>query len=177
MAATGCAATNPDLRAATTTLKLTGYYRPEDLEVDPWALAGGQVKVCGNNTGNEFVDHNWGESICLTDGTLATSLAGTAIPEVQYFVVGTSDIAMTDNIAPQYGSAGRYLIAEDGDVGLNESGKNNDMFLCLPDGADADSLSDGCIKVATLNDRGSVAHPEGPNGRDRSSPMTGRASL
>lgn len=68
---------------------------------------------------------------------------------------------MTDNIAPQYGSAGRYLIAEDGDVGLNESGKNNDMFLCLPDGADADSLSDGCIKVATLNDRGSVVHPEG----------------
>lgn len=60
--ATGCAATNPDLRVATATLKLTGYYRREDLEVDPWALASGQVKVCGNNTGNEFVDHNWGLS-------------------------------------------------------------------------------------------------------------------
>ena len=35
------------------------------------------------------------------------------------------------------------------------------MFLCLPDGADVDNQSDGCVKVATLNDAGSAAHPEG----------------
>ena len=157
--ATPCA--NVDLRGATTSLKLNGYYRPEDLEVDPWALASGDVKVCGNNTGNEFLDHNWGETICITDGTTATSLDGTAVPEVQNFVVGSSDMAMTDNIAPQFGSNGRWLMAEDGDVALGEVAKNNDMFLCLSDGADADTLSDGCVKVASLNDRGTAIHPEG----------------
>lgn len=160
--ATPCA--NVDLRAATATAKLTGYYRPEDLEVSPLDLAAGRVKVCGNNTGNEFANHNWGETICISDGTVATSLDGTAKPEVQTFVGGTSEMAMTDNIAPQPGRAGRWLIVEDGDVSLGGSlkpGKNNDMFLCLPDGADADDQSDGCIRVGSLNDAGSAAHPEG----------------
>jgi hypothetical protein len=72
-------------------LKLTGYYRPEDLEVDPEALTAGRVRFSGNNTGNEDADRNWGEAICATDGTLAEATANTAIPEVQYFVIGTSD--------------------------------------------------------------------------------------
>jgi hypothetical protein len=45
-------------------LKLTGYYRPEDAEVDLEALAAGNVKWCGNNTGNEAEDRNWGETRC-----------------------------------------------------------------------------------------------------------------
>lgn len=49
-----------DLRAATATLKLTGYYRPEDLQLDLGALAAGQVVFCGNNTGNQVQDHLWG---------------------------------------------------------------------------------------------------------------------
>jgi secreted PhoX family phosphatase len=155
---------NVALRTAGVTNKLTGYYRPEDLEVSPVDLAAGTVKVCGNNTGNEFNDHYWGETVCITDGTVAQSLAGTAVPEVQNLVNSSIDMAMTDNIAPQPGRAGRWLIAEDGDVGFGGSitpGKNNDMFLCLPDGADVDDQSDGCIKVATLNDAGTAAHPEG----------------
>jgi secreted PhoX family phosphatase len=150
-----------DLRAFSAANKLTGYYRPEDLEVDPTALAAGNVKVCGNNTGNEVEDHTWGETICISDGTTATSLAGTAVPDTQFFVIGSADMAMTDNIAPQPGPAGRWLIVEDGDVQLGGNGKNNDMFLCLRDGADADNLSDGCIRVGTLHNTGSVAYPEG----------------
>ena len=160
--ATPC--TNVALRTAAGANRLTGYYRPEDLEVSPVDLAAGNVKVCGNNTGNEFADHYWGETICITDGTVAESLAGTAVPEVQNLVNGSIDMAMTDNIAPQPGHAGRWLIVEDGDVGLGASitpGKNNDMFLCLPDGADVDNQSDGCIKVGSLNDAGTAAHPEG----------------
>ena len=155
---------NVGLRAAASANKLTTYYRPEDLEVSPLDLAAGNVKVCGNNTGNEFADRNWGETICITDGTVAESLAGTAIPEVQNLVNGSIDMAMTDNIAPQPGPAGRWLIAEDGDVSLGNAivpGKNNDLFLCLPDGADADNQSDGCVKVGSLNDAGTAAHPEG----------------
>lgn len=29
---------------------------------------------------------------------------------------------------------------------------NNDLWDCLPDGADPDLQSDGCVRVATLND-------------------------
>ena len=29
---------------------------------------------------------------------------------------------------------------------------NNDLWMCLPDGDDADRLSDGCVRIATLND-------------------------
>ena len=30
--------------------------------------------------------------------------------------------------------------------------RNNDLFDCLGDGADQDQMSDGCIKIGTLND-------------------------
>ncbi len=71
-------ANNADLRAAAAALKLTGYYRPEDIDIDRRALADGKVRFCGNNTGNEGDDHNWGESICITDGTLVEATANTA---------------------------------------------------------------------------------------------------
>ena len=35
------------------------------------------------------------------------------------------------------------------------------MFLCLPDGADVDNLSDGCVRVGTLHNTGTAAYPEG----------------
>lgn len=137
------------LRTAASTNKLTGYYRPEDAEVDPGALALGNVRFCANNTGNEGQDHNWGETICVTDGTLATATANTATPEVQYFVIGSADFAMMDNIAYQPGR-GNWVIHEDGDG--PEVGRNNDLWLCAEDGDDADTLSDGCIRIGTLND-------------------------
>jgi secreted PhoX family phosphatase len=142
-------ASNANLRAAAAGLKLTGYYRPEDAEIDHNALAAGKVRWCGNNTGNELTNHNWGEAICVTDGTIEQALANTATPEVQYFVIGTAELAMPDNIAYQPGR-GNWIIHEDGDG--PEVGRNNDLWACLEDGDDADSLSDGCIRVATLND-------------------------
>jgi secreted PhoX family phosphatase len=147
---TPCAA-DPDLRAFTATAKLTGFYRPEDLQLDIAAFDSTQtVKVCGPNTGNEGDDHNWGEVICISDGTFNASTTNTAIPELQNFVIGTSEQAMMDNVAFQPGRK-NWIFHEDGDIAVN--GKNNDLWSCLPDGADADSLSDGCIRIATLNDR------------------------
>src|SRR5262245_3667094 len=148
---------NANLRAAAAALKLTGYYRPEDIDIDLAALAKGNVRWCGNNTGNESEDHNWGEAICLTDGTLAEAGANPAVPEVQFFVMGSPDLAMPDNIAYQPGR-GNWVIVEDGDG--PEAGRNNDLFICLPDSADADELSDGCIRFGTLNDLS--AEPTGP---------------
>jgi len=140
---------NTNLRAAAATLKLTGYYRPEDIDIDAEALADGNVRFCGNNTGNESQDKNWGETICITDGALVQALANTAIPEVQYFALGSWDFAMMDNIAYQFGR-GNWIIHEDGDG--PEVGRNNDLWSCLEDGQDADTLSDGCARIGTLND-------------------------
>jgi len=142
-------ANNANLRAAAATLKLTGYYRPEDADIDPEALLRGEVRFCANNTGNEAQDHNWGESICVTDGILAHAAANSAVPEVQYFVIGTPELAMMDNLAFQPGR-GNVILHEDGDG--PEVGRNNDLWSCLPDGDDADALSDGCVRIGTLND-------------------------
>ena len=141
---------NANLRAAAATLKLTGYYRPEDLAVDLAAQAAGNVRACGNNTGNEEDDMNFGETICLTDGTLAEATAGTSTPMVQFLVIGNPEFAMMDNIAYQPGR-GNWVIQEDGD-GPSVYGRNNDVWDCVDDGADDDLLSDGCIRIATLND-------------------------
>ena len=142
-------ATGQNLRAQAALLKLTGFYRPEDLEVDPEALDAGRVRFCGNNTGNEDEDHNWGEAVCFTDGTLAQATANTATPEGQLFVVGTPELAMPDNMAFQP-RRGNWVLHEDG--AGPAAGRNNDLWDCLADRSDDDSLSDGCVRVASLND-------------------------
>jgi secreted PhoX family phosphatase len=139
--------TLPNLRAGAATMKLSGYYRPEDLQVDLGATANGDVRVCGNNTSNEFAA-NWGETICITDGTLAQATAGSAVPAVEYLVIGTPQLAMPDNIAYQPGR-GNWIIQEDGEQLLG----NNDIWACLDDRTDDDQLSDGCVRVISLNDR------------------------
>jgi secreted PhoX family phosphatase len=138
-----------DLRAQTATLNLTGYYRPEDIEIDRAALAAGSVRVCSSNTGNEGADHLWGEVVCFTDGTFAQAATNAVSPELQLLVIGSADLAMPDNLAFQPGR-GNWIVHEDGDIG--DTHKNNDLFDCLPDGPDADGFTDGCIRIATLND-------------------------
>jgi len=145
-------ANNANLRSLSATNHLTGYYRPEDAEVDLAALNQGQVRFCGNNTGNEGTDHLWGETICVTDGAYANVTLNTAAPEVQYLVIGTSDFSMMDNIALQP-VRGNWIIHEDGDApGRAVNPHNNDLWSCVEDGDDADSLSDGCVRIGTLND-------------------------
>ena len=143
-----------DLRAATASLQLTGYYRPEDASSDDKALAEGMVRFCANNTGNEEDNRNWGETICVSDGSLDEATANTATPEVQNFLIGTKDLAMMDNIAYQPGR-GNWILHTDRDaVGMNEEGYpfNNSIWMCMEDGKDVDTLSDGCIRIVNLND-------------------------
>jgi len=117
-------ANNALLRTAAATLKLSGFYRPEDIDIDGKARAKGNVRFCGVNTGNESEDRNWGEVMCFTDGTLEQALANTAVPEAQLFVVGTPEQAMMDNVAYQP-KTGDWIFME------NENGpeveRNNDM--------------------------------------------------
>lgn len=143
-----------DLRAAAANLKLTGYYRPEDANSDDKALAEGKVRLCANNTGNESDDQNWGETICLTDGSLAEAAANTAVPEVQLLVTGTKDLAMMDNIAYQPGRGNWVLHTDRDSVEMSGDGYpfNNSIWMCLEDGEDVDTLSDGCIRIINVND-------------------------
>jgi hypothetical protein len=143
------ASANPgaNLRAIAASQKFTGYYRPEDLALDLAALAAGNVRWCGNNTGNEENDRNYGEAFCLTDGTLDEAASAESVPAVQYLVVGNPQLAMMDNMAYQPGRA-NWLLHEDGD----QLQGNNDLWDCMDDGQDTDLLSDSCIRVGTLND-------------------------
>jgi secreted PhoX family phosphatase len=145
------AADDPDLRAEAESLHLSGFYRPEDLDLDPVAIANGDARWCATNTGNEANDHLWGEMICLTDGTIAAATANTATPELQPLILGTPELAMMDNLAYQLGR-GNWLLHEDGDGASLTPPRNNDLWDCLPDGSDADQQSDGCIRIGTLND-------------------------
>jgi secreted PhoX family phosphatase len=146
-----------NLRAEAANLELTGYYRPEDASADENALERGEVRFCANNTGNEANDRSWGNTICVTDGTLEEAAANTATPDAQLFVVGTKDLSMMDNIAYQPGR-GNWIIQTDRDaVGMTPADGegypfNNTIWSCTEDGADVDSLSDGCARVVTLND-------------------------
>jgi hypothetical protein len=134
------------LRTIAATEELTGYYRPEDISIDRAAEADGLVRFCGNNTGNEdFGD--WGTTICVTDGSLDDATAGIATPAVQLLVAGDPELAMMDNLAYQP-HRGNWIVHEDGEMLTG----NNDLWSCLDDGGDRDVLSDGCIRIGTLND-------------------------
>jgi hypothetical protein len=139
------------LRPLAAAAKLTGYYRPEDLSRDEAALVAGSVRLCGNNTGRDAARY-WGETICITDGTVAAAASPNSVPQVQLLVQGSPEINMPDNIAYQP-NRGNWIFEEDGSTGdFIDGSRNNDIWDCLDDGADDDTLSDGCIRIATLND-------------------------
>jgi secreted PhoX family phosphatase len=167
---TGTAPIN--LRAAAGALKLTAYYRPEDMSIDQEALADGDVRFCGTNTGQDIPDttangdNHWGEVYCMTDGTLAAASAisvaaginTASIPEYHTFTLGTLDFAMPDNLDIQP-RTGNFIVDEDGEGAIYDIPRNNDIWDCLDDGDDADTLSDGCVRAMSLNDL--TAEPTG----------------
>jgi hypothetical protein len=130
---------------------VTGYYRPEDADLDPLALRHGNVRVCGTDTGDEE-NHLYGQVICITDGTVAQAEANTGKTEVQPFIFGgtSQGLNMPDNVAFQP-HTNNLVVHEDAETTF-ESPHNNDLWDCLPDGEDQDLLSDGCVRVGTLND-------------------------
>jgi secreted PhoX family phosphatase len=144
--------TDPDLTAATARQHLTGFYRPEDMDLDRGALAAGQIRICANETGNEDEAQMWGATICLTDGAAEQAAGNAAIPQIQPFILGSPAFNMPDNITYQPGR-GNWIVHEDGDTDSDLQGfHGNDLWSCLPDGPDPDLQSDGCARIATFND-------------------------
>ena len=128
----------------------TGYYRPEDLELDPkYQDANGGVRFCWANTQNEGAKSH-SEVVCGIDSAPLVASATQRTVEVNRFIEGDTDFNQADNIEFQPKTNNVYVI---------EDNPNGDIFACLPDGADRDIKSDGCIKILSVKD--SSAEPTG----------------
>jgi len=131
----------------------TGYYRPEDLHMDPMVSEG--VRFCWTNTGNEG-GKNYAEVMCATDSAPATIPVPDAENKAELttivtrFIEGDKDANSFDNLDFQPGSGNLYVI---------EDHANGDIWACLPDGADRNLKSDGCAKMLSVKD--TSAEPTG----------------
>src|SRR5262245_45062553 len=69
---------------------------------------------------------------------------------------------MFDNVAFQP-HTGNLVVLEDGPTSIVTASGNelrgNDLWMCLPDGKDDDTLSDGCVRFASIRD--TTAEPTG----------------
>jgi secreted PhoX family phosphatase len=158
------------LRTAQVLQRFTGYYRPEDMDIDPIAAEDGVVRVCWANTGRlshasgSFVENGavFGEVMCLTEEPPSVAVPAPAtgtIPTVERFIAGGPQLGMPDNVAFQP-HTGNLVVLEDGPTSIvNKDGKTeprgNDLWICLPDGADDDNQTDGCLRFASLRDTSS----------------------
>lgn len=164
------------LRTAQKLQLFTGYYRPEDMDIDPIAAADGLVRACWANTGRKshtdssVVENSAVESevMCVTENPPSandpTPLTGT-VPTVERFITGSEERAMYDNVAFQP-HTGNLVVLEDGPVDVVKSTnplvtelRGNDLWICLPDGKDDDALTDGCVRFASIRD--TSAEPSG----------------
>jgi hypothetical protein len=158
------------LRNAQLLQRFTGFYRPEDMDIDPIAAENGVFRACWANTGR--VSHAGGSAVensavngevmCVTEEGPSAAVpappTGT-IPKVERFVVGSPQAAMLDNVAFQP-HTGNLVVLEDGPTSIvlpngTSRPRGNDLWICLPDGADDDTLSDGCVRFASLRDTSS----------------------
>src|SRR5215510_5175413 len=130
----------------------TGYYRPEDMEMDPIAAQNGVLRVCWTNTGNDTFEQ-WGEVMCMQDVTTTEAGFDTGtMPVVTPFIIGNPHLRMPDNLAFQPHTGILYVLMDATTNAEDPDFTNDDVWACLPDGDDSDTLSDGCVRVMTLKD-------------------------
>jgi hypothetical protein len=130
----------------------TGYYRPEDLHQDPKYRDPenpAAIRVCWANTQNEDAG-SFAEVMCAIDGAPDRASATERTVLVTRFIQGDTDFNSFDNLDFQPHTGNLYVI---------EDHPNGDVFACLPDGADRDLMTDGCVKVISVRD--SSAEPTG----------------
>lgn len=68
------------------------------------------------------------------------------------FIVGNPHLRMPDNLAFQPDTGILYVLMDATTSAEDPDFTNDDVWACLPDGNDSDTLSDGCIRVITLKD-------------------------
>lgn len=119
----------------------TGFYRPEDLHLDP-TYSGTGVRFCWTNTGREKASH-FGEVMCGIDDSPLLAEESTASVVINRFIEGDSELNSVDNLAFQPSTGNVYVI---------EDHPNGDIWACLPDGGDRDIKSDGCVRAISVRD-------------------------
>src|SRR5262245_52200051 len=170
------AAGNIILRNAQLLQRFTGYYRPEDMDVDPIAAEDGVFRACWANTGrmshtdSSLVENSGvkAEIMCLVEeppSAAAPNPTTGTIPSVDRFIAGSEERGMFDNVAFQP-HTGNLVLLEDNSVNsvrsLNPTVtelRGNDLWICLSDGDDDDVQSDGCVRFASIRD--TSAEPTG----------------
>jgi secreted PhoX family phosphatase len=148
----------------------TGYCRPEDLHVDRsyGIYAGGEgIRWCWANTcgGSD------GEALCVIESSAAVNArdevqlniggeagqqyflangSSLAKADTQRFVESDDEMRNHDNLDIQPHTSNVYII-EDYNT-IDSGGTGGDVWACLPDGADRDERTDGCVKVLSVVD-------------------------
>ena len=139
-------------RVSARTAGATGYYRPEDLHQDPKFSDPDNTKAirfCWTDTQNEEAG-SFGEVMCAIDDDPNTAVANARTVLVYRLIEGNEDFNQPDNLEFQPITGNIYVI---------EDHPNGDIWACLPDGADRDLKSDGCLKMLSVKD--SSAEPTG----------------
>jgi uncharacterized protein len=100
--------------------------------------------------------------MCIVEEPNAAAPTGT-IPTVTRFIVGSQQAGMFDNVAFQP-HTGNLVVLEDGPTSIvtragAQQPRGNDLWVCLPDGSDDDTLTDGCVRFASVRD--TSAEPTG----------------
>jgi secreted PhoX family phosphatase len=125
-------------RADADALGATGYYRPEDGHLNP-TYGGPGIEYCWTNTGDDGAQH-FGEVVCMTD---AEPLSSASVPVAQRFVEGDATFNSFDNLDFQPRTGILYVL---------EDHVHGEVYACLPDGADRDLKTDGCVAVLGVKD-------------------------
>ena len=86
----------------------------------------------------------------MDDNTTEDESKSHRLVDVNRFVEGDADFNSFDNLEFQPNTGNLYVI---------EDHNNGDIFACLPDGADRDIKTDGCVKMLSVKD--SPAEPTG----------------
>lgn len=139
-------------RSSATERGATGYHRPEDLELDPGFRDPehpAAIRFCWANTGDANAGH-YGEVLCAVDRSPLSADPAVRSVQVTRFLDGDPEFNSFDNLAFQPGTGNLYVL---------EDHPNGDVLACLPDGADRDLQTDGCVRIASVKD--SSAEPTG----------------
>jgi secreted PhoX family phosphatase len=139
-------------RTSARTSGATGYYRPEDLELDPNFSDPENpkaIRFCWTNTQSGSAG-SFGEVACGIDDSPDTASPTSRTVLVYRLIDGDEGMNQPDNLAFQ---------PKTGNVNVVEDNDNGDIWACLPDGADRDIKSDGFVKMLSVSD--SSAEPTG----------------
>jgi secreted PhoX family phosphatase len=139
-------------RTSARTIGAPGYYRPEDLELDPNFSDPENpkaIRFCWTNTQSASAG-NFGEVAYGIDDSPDTASPTSRTVLVYRLIDGDEGMNQPDNLAFQ---------PKTGNVNVVEDNDNGDIWACLPDGADRDIKSDGFVKMLSVSD--SSAEPTG----------------